>query len=110
MLLISWETSSNQVHNNAKFAEEVLIIFLVGKLSLLARVISNSRPRLLLTLMQSQVMRNHACLLQLIRLYFAGVGRDTTETKKAINRSSKYFNSALLTLKESLNASLYVFI
>ena len=60
--------------------------------------------------MQSQVMRNHACPLQLIRLYFPGVGRDTRETKKAIKPSSKTFNSALLTLTESMNASLYVFI
>ena len=53
-----------------------------------------------------------SCLsaLQLIRLYFPGVGRDTRETKKAIKPSSKNFNSALLTLTESLNASLYVFI
>ena len=60
--------------------------------------------------MQSQVMRNHACPLQLIRLYFPGVGRDTREKKKAIKPSSKMFNLALLTLTESLNASLYVFI
>ena len=60
--------------------------------------------------MQSQVMRNHACPLQLIRLYFPGVGRDTRETKKAIKPLSKTFNSVLLTLTESLNASLYVFI
>ena len=58
--------------------------------------------------MQSQVMRNHACPLQLIRLYFPGVGRDTREKKKAIKPLSK--NSELLTLTESLNASLYVFI
>ena len=55
-------------------------------------------------------MRNHACPLQLIRLYFPCAGRDTRETKKAIKPSSKSFNSALLTLTESLNASLYVFI
>ena len=60
--------------------------------------------------MQSQVMRNHASPVQLIRLYFSGVGRDTREKKKAIKPSSKIFNSALLTLTESLNAFLYVFI
>ena len=60
--------------------------------------------------MQSQVMRNHACPLQLIRLYFPGVGRDTREKRKAIKPSCKILNSALLTLTESLNASLYVYI
>ena len=60
--------------------------------------------------MQSQVMGNHALPLQLIRLYFPGVCKDTKETKKAIKPWSKNFNSALLTLTESLNASLYVFI
>ena len=75
-------------------------------------VISNSRPNLLLTLMQSQVMGNHACPPQMIWLYFPGVARDTWQTKKAIKPSSRNlsFNSALLTLTESLNASLYVFI
>lgn len=75
-------------------------------------VISNSRPHLLLTLMQSQVTGNHACPPQMTWLYFPGVARDTWETKKAIKPSSKNlsFNSALLTLTELLNASLYVFI
>ena len=43
---------------------------------------------------------------------FPCVARDTWETKKAIKPSSKNlsFNSALLTLRELLNASLYVFI
>ena len=44
--------------------------------------ISNTRLHLLLTLMQSEVTGNHACPLQLIRLYFPGAGRNTTETQK----------------------------
>ena len=52
--------------------------------------ISNTRLHLLLTLMQSEVAGNHACPLQLIRLYFPGEGRNTTETQKVLN-------SALLT-------------
>jgi len=47
--------------------------------------ISNTRLHLLLTLMQSEITGNHACPLQLICLYFPGVGRNTTETQKILN-------------------------
>ena len=62
--------------------------------------ISNARLHLLLTLMQSEVTGNHACRLQLIRLYFPGIGRNTTETQKVLNS----------TLMESMNASRSIYL
>ena len=48
-------------------------------------LVTNRRLHLLLTLMQSEITGNHACPLQLICLYFPGVGRNTTETQKVLN-------------------------
>ena len=53
--------------------------------------ISNTRLHLLLTLMQSEVAGNHACPLQLIRWYFPGVGRNTTETQKVLKPRAKIY-------------------
>ena len=53
--------------------------------------ISNARLHLLLTLIQSEVAGNHACPLQLIRLYFPGVGRNATETQKVLKPRAKIY-------------------